>query len=195
MHYPKLVPIFHTALLLTALAAQAAGWPVGHLHETSAPLSRLPQRERALVIPLLRPELGPLFQGESSKLLDRAIDSFTAERLDLNGARALALKATGEELCGATGNCSFWVVDLTHRRVLLKTVGVQQFTVERTKSADIPNIITSSQASATEKEMTRWRLQGSTYEAAECATIDFADDAGTALKEPRVTPHPCSQGN
>ena len=50
---------------------------------TSMPLERFPPAERAVVLSLLKPYLGPLFQGESSEQLNHAMRSFRAERIKI----------------------------------------------------------------------------------------------------------------
>jgi hypothetical protein len=198
------VPILSIALLLAAFSAQAAaprpsapgGWPLTHVHEASTPLERIPPVDRSVAFSLLKPYLGPLFQGESTQEMNQAIRSFRAERLTLAGGAALAVQPSGSELCGATGNCSFWIVDLRHRRILLNADGIQSFAVTSSKSGAMPEIITSSHASAYQQERIRWRLQGSSYRQESCATVDSADDAGQTYPTPTVTPHPCpTEGN
>jgi hypothetical protein len=192
-------------LLLAALSAQATAphpsesgaWPIAHLHQASTPLQRVPAAERTVAISLLRPYLGPLFQGESSEQLNDAIRSFRAERLTLAGSPALAVQGSGNQLCGASGgNCSFWIVDLRHRRVLLNAVGIQSFAVTSTRPGAMPEIITGSHASAYQQEQIRWRFQGSTYHRESCATVDTANDDGQLYSTAKITTHPCAmEGN
>ncbi len=191
-------------LLVAMLSAQAAAthtsdanaWPLVATHEASASLERLPPAQRSIVLPLLKPYLGPLVQGESSEEINGIMRSFRAERVSLANAPGLVIQPSGRELCGATGNCSFWVVDLRHRRVVLNAVGVQSFAISPAAAAAMPEIITSSRASAYEQERIRWQFQSSSYERESCATINTAADDGQPYPAPRVTPHPCpSEGN
>jgi hypothetical protein len=122
--------------------------------------------------------------------------SFRAERLSSAGGSALVVQPSGNELCGATGNCSFWIVDLRHRRVVLNAVGIQSFAVTPSRPGGMPEIVTSSHASAYEQELIRWRFQGSSYQRESCATVDMANDDGQPYPTPKVTPHPCpTEGN
>jgi hypothetical protein len=198
------VQILSIALLLAAFSAQAAAprssapgdWPLTQLHEASTPLERISPADRSVSLSLLKPYLGPLFQGESSQEMNQAIRSFRAERLTLNGIAALAVQPSGSELCGATGNCSFWIVDLRHRRIVLNAIGVQSFAARSKRPGMMPEIITSSHASAFEHELTLWRVQGSSYRQESCATVDSANDDGQTYPTPKVTPHPCpTEGN
>jgi hypothetical protein len=128
--------------------------------------------------------------------MNKVIRSFRAERLTLAGSAALAVQPTGNELCGASGNCSLWIVDLRHRRVLLNAVGIQSFTVSSTKTGGMPDIITGSHASAFEQELTRWQFQGSRYGREDCATVTSASDSGQRYPTPKITAHPCeAEGN
>jgi len=175
--------------------AQSTVWPVQRLHAPSASLSRLSQIDQATAIRLLRPELGPLFQGDATSVLDKQIHFFRAERLNLGGVPALALSPSSGELCGKNGNCGFWMIDLQHHRVLLRAEAVQSFAVEPAKPHAMPNIITSTSSSATQLELIRWHFLTASYERENCATVSNADDSGAPLNPPKVTPHPCSEGN
>lgn len=172
------------------------GWPLAKLHEASTPLERIPPVDRSVAFSLLKPYLGPLFQGESTQEMNQAIRSFRAERLTLAGGGALAVQPSGSELCGATGNCSFWIVDLRHRRIVLNAVGIRSFAVTSSKPTAMPDLITSSHASAYQQERIRWHFQGSSYRQESCATVDSANDDGQTYPTPKVTPHPCpTEGN
>jgi hypothetical protein len=191
-------------LLIAVLSAQTAAphasqpkaWPLTPLHETSTPLERFPPAERSVVVALLKPYLGPLVQGESSEELNRVMRSFRAERLTLAGSPALVVQPSGNEFCGATGNCSFWIVDLRRRRVVLNAVGIRSFAVSPSRPGGMPVILTGSHASAYEREEIRWQFEGSSYRRESCATVNAANDDGQPYPTPRITPHPCStEGN
>ena len=197
------MPNLSLILLLAAFSAQTAAphasepaWPLTHLHEASTPLERFPPAERSVALSVLKPDLGPLFQGQSSAEINNAMRFFRAERLTLAGGAALAVQPSGNELCGATGNCSFWIVDLRHRRVILNAVGIQSFAVGPTQPGGMPEIFTSSHASAYEQELIRWQFQGATYRQESCATVNTASDDGQPYPTPRITGHPCpAEGN
>jgi hypothetical protein len=178
------------ALFVATVAAQAPAWPVQRMHPPSSSLQRLSPVERESVMRLIRPELGPLFQGEASSVMDQAIRSFRAERISLGSASAVAVSPNSGELCGANGNCSFWIVDMTHRHVVLHTDTVQSFAVDSPKPHTVANVYTSTRSAAS-SEMIRWRYVGSHYERDSCATVNGTDDSGAPLREPRITPHPC----
>jgi hypothetical protein len=189
-----------TMLLLSALtapvAAQVGGWPVSHLHEASTSIARLPSADRLIAHTLLRPEMGPLFQDQSLRTLDKAIDSFAAERLKLNEIPALAVHANGDEVCSPTGNCSFWIIDLQRHRILLRSIATQTFAVDRPSPRGLPDIITGTTDSATETDLIRWHYEGAQYIQQSCATVDDADNDGKPYTQPKLTPHPCSiEGN
>lgn len=196
MLYSSSVINLQTALLLTAITAPILAWPVARLHEASTPLSRFGPQNYALASRLLRPDLGPLFQGEAAAQLDASIRSFRAERLNLGGARALAVQPTGDELCSPTGNCAFWIIDLQHRRIILRADEVQTFASDPAPSHGPPDIITSMHGSAFESDLTRWHYEGTQYMRQSCALADYADADGHAYKQPKFTPHSClNQGN
>ena len=183
------------AALTISVTAQSADWPAQRLHPPSSSMARLPQPDQAIALKLLRPELGPLFQGDAASQLDQQIRSFRAERFNLGGVPALALSPSGGELCGNDGNCSFWIIDLLHRRVLLRSEGVQAFAVEPAKPHVTPNVITGTRISAAQSEMVRWHFTTAFYERESCATVSRADDSGAPLNPPKIAPHPCAEGN
>ncbi len=166
------------------------------MHEASTPLERFLPAERTVALSLLKPYLGPLVQGESSEELNHMMRYFRAERLTLAGSPALVVQPSGSDFCGSSGNCSFWIVDVRHRRVILNAVGIQSFAVSAHRPGGMPEIITSSHASTYEQERVRWQFQGTSYQRDSCATVDTANDDGQPYPTPRITPHLCSpEGN
>ena len=187
---------YSSALVWIGLAAQVVAWPAVRLHQASGGMIRLPPADRAIADRLLRSQLGPLFQGEGTEQVNRAIQFFRVERLSLGGTPALAVQATGGNLCGATGNCAFWIIDLRQRRVVLRADGVQQFGVDQASKHGLPDVFTGTHESATESELIRWQFIGGSYERAACATSDESDPDGNPLPQPKTTPHPCDpEGN
>lgn len=179
-----------------AVAAQVVAWPEARLHEASRSLMRLPPNDRAITERLLRPELGPLSQGEGIGQINKTIQSFRVERLSLASTPALAVQPTGDILCGATGNCAFWIIDLHHQRVVLRADAVQQFGVEQHSTNGFPDVITGTHESATESELIRWQFAGQTYHPTACVTREYADSDGNLLPRPKITSHPCTpEGN
>ena len=195
MNYPDVVLAgIQSALLLAALAAPAAApWPVEGLHQATMPLSRLPAADRATITRLLRPRLGPLFQGQSPQAVAQALRSFRVERLRIDGISAFAVQPSQlNDLCSPTGNCSLWIIDLRHRRFLLDTIGVQAFTADSASPHGMPDLVTRMHGSATESDLTRWSFQGGRYFRSACAALEYADADGNIRKEPTITPHPCN---
>lgn len=187
---------YSSVLVWIGLATQVVTWPAVRLHQASGGLVRLPPNDRAITERLLHSQLGPLFQGEGAEQVDKAIEFFRVERMTLSGTPVLAVQATGENLCGATGNCSFWIIDLHQRRIVLRADGVQQFGVTQNSKRGFPDVITESHASALDQELIRWQFIAGNYEPAACATREDNDADGNSLPQPKITPHPCSaEGN
>ena len=198
------MPILPIALLLAVLSAQtaaphaseASAWPLTPLHQTSTLLEGFPPSQRSVALSLLKPYLGPLFQGESPGELKRVMSTFRAERINLAGSPSLIVQPSGSELCGATGNCAFWIVDLRHRRVVLNAVGIRSFAILPTRSGGMPVIITGGHASAFEEGLTRWHFQGSSYHYNDCATVTSANNDGQPYPTPKIKSYPCdTEGN
>lgn len=185
---------YSSALVWIGLAMQVIAWPAVRLHEASGGMMRLPSADRAIAERLLRSQLGPLFQGEGIEQMNKTMQFFRAERLNLGGTPALAVQANGENLCGATGDCAFWIIDLRQRRIVLRADGVQMFAVEPGSKRGLPNIITRTHESAFEGDLIHWRFTDGNYEPADCATEENADSDGNPLPQPKITPHPCDPG-
>lgn len=187
---------YSSALVWIGLATQVIAWPAVRLHEASGGMMRLPAADRAIAERLLRSQLGPLFQGEGTEQVNKTMQFFRAERLNLGGTPALAVQANGENLCGATGNCTFWIIDLRQRRIVLRADAVQQFAQAQTSKHGLPDVFTGTHQSATESELIRWQFVGGDYEPADCATEDDYSPDGNPLPQPKITPHPCNpEGN
>lgn len=185
-----------STLLTPTAQGQTAPWASIPTHSPAASLQRLPPTERTTIYKILRPELGPLFQGEAASVADDAIRGFRAERINLGGVSAVAVQPSGNELCGATGNCAFWIVDLLHRRVLLRAQAVGSYAIDPLGPRAVPDIVTSAHASAFEQEWIRWAFTSGHYEQQSCAMVTNADEDGKPLPQPKITPHPCSpEGN
>jgi hypothetical protein len=153
---------------------------------------RLPPRDRAITERVLRPHLGPLAQGDDAGQMNKAIQSFRVERLNFSGAPVLAVQPTGDDFCGATGNCDFWIIDLRQQRILLRAIGVQQFAVAQGSASGLPDVITRAHASAFDGELIRWHFSEGTYHPAACATEENADADGNPLPKSKIITHPCS---
>lgn len=187
---------YNSALVWVTLAAQIIAWPVETLHQASGGLKRLPPNDRAIAERLIRPQLGPMAQGEDAGQMNKAIQSFRVERLNLAGTPALAVQASGNDFCGASGNCAFWIVDLLRRRVLLHADGIQRFGLDHHAKNGSPDVITYTHESAFDGEFIRWHFSGASYQPNTCATVNSADADGKPLAQPKITPHSCTpEGN
>lgn len=176
------------------VVGQTADWTAAPVARPRSGLARLLPGERDTAIRLLRPQLGPLFQGESSATADRAILSFSAERIRLGSMAALVVQPNGGELCSPTGNCSLWIIDLARNRIILDHGAVQGFGVVKASGQGIPKIVTRMHGSAFDSEQILWRFNGSRYEAKKCVDIQFDENATNA--PPATKPYPCSaEGN
>jgi hypothetical protein len=131
------------------------------------------------------------------------------QEIDLIRVASTKLSAQGTDLlvqasdrcnCGATGNCSFWVL---HERqndfdILLKTFLVQQFSVEPSRSNGFRDLITASHGSAFLQGLVLYQFDGKQYRATQCATAEYhlsdqkKDGHETVSDEPTISPaKPC----
>ncbi len=103
----------------------------------------------------------------------------------------LLVQASDSCNCGATGNCSFWVL---HQKpdgfeTLLATNMVQQFSVEETRSGGYNDLMTASHGSAFLQGLVLYQFDGKQYRATQCATAEYhLQDDHTVSDEPTITP-------
>jgi hypothetical protein len=95
-------------------------------------------------------------------------------------------------MCGATGNCSFWLIgEQAHPRVLLQKIGIQTFAFQKSSTTNHFDIVLGQHSSATESILQRFQFDGTNYKRDGCATAEWADPDGNALHPPRITPERC----
>lgn len=103
--------------------------------------------------------------------------------------------------CGASGNCSFWVLRQTQSgfETLLATYGVQEFSVEPTRSQGYKDLMTASHYSASRQDLVLYRFDGKIYHPSQCATAEY-HFAGKkrhgyeiADAKPTIRPEPCTE--
>jgi hypothetical protein len=169
---PLLTAILALSLLPMSLAAQSDR-DLSGLHSVKAPISLLDPPDRHEILRRL--------QIVASNLHGEAVLS--------GGQKTFFVQAFGQQLCGGTGNCNFWVFDSNHR-ILLRTVA-QQATYLNEEHDGRRDVLTSFHGSAFESQTSRWQFDGRHYRRSGCTTINFNDGHGDFLKKPRVTSGPC----
>ena len=118
-----------------------------------------------------------------------------AQRVALtpHGDSGLVVQGFGSCMCGAVGNCSFWIIGASpHRRVLLEGDGIQTFAFQATQSDGYFDLFLGAHYSAMRTDLERFRFDGTKYRRNGCATIEWADEIDNKLPHPRITPKPCS---
>jgi hypothetical protein len=95
-------------------------------------------------------------------------------------------------MCGATGNCSFWLIDeQDHPKVQLQTYGIQTFGFEKSTTANRFDLVLGQHSSATESILQRYKFNGTIYKRVGCADAKWADMDGNTLNPPQITPGSC----
>jgi hypothetical protein len=160
-------------LLATSASAQQPAWDLTGVHQPTQPISQLNPPDRHAIL----------------KRLQIADSQLHGEQLAFGKDPAFAIQGLGPILCGATGNCEFWVFDAAHQ-ILLET-SAQGFKLLPETHSGRPDLLTTMHDSAFEADAARWQFDGRRYRQSSCATIDFGDPYGKTYPQPRVTPHPC----
>jgi hypothetical protein len=108
------------------------------------------------------------------------------------GDSGLVVQGSGVCMCGAVGNCPFWVIDeQPHPNALLHAVGVQSFAIQKSSSADHFDLVLGSHDSAIAIYLQRFKFDGTRYRPSSCASLEWSDPVGNALHPPRITNQPC----
>ncbi len=95
-------------------------------------------------------------------------------------------------MCGATGNCSFWLIsEQAHPKVLIHAIGIQTFALQKSPAADRFDIVLGQHSSATESILQQFRFDGTAYKRVGCADANWAGPDGNVLHPPRITPERC----
>ncbi|WP_263379722.1 hypothetical protein [Granulicella paludicola] len=168
----------HFKVLIAALAVSSIGamaqsrWPEQSTHQISKPIS----------------QLNPPDRHEILKQLQIVASQLRAEAIDQPNGRTFFVQSYGNELCGAAGNCSFWVFDRSHR-ILLDTIA-QTAGYLSTSHDGRNDILTAEHASAFEQEETLWQFDGKHYKRSACTDVKYSELASKHA-HPRITSIPC----
>jgi hypothetical protein len=109
--------------------------------------------------------------------------------LDSNN-NGYAVQGMGSCMCGATGNCSFWLFD--SRMHLLLHDGAQGFAVLSQNALGMQGLVLSLHDSATESERTLFHFDGKRYVRRACANVDYSPNPARIQKHPTITLQPCA---
>lgn len=104
--------------------------------------------------------------------------------------KGYAVQGMGSCMCGATGNCAFWLLD--SRLHLLLDSDAQGFAVLLPTTHGMHDVVLSLHGSATDSEHTLYRFDGRRYQRSQCADVDFAPTPERILKNPKVTLEACT---
>ncbi len=112
--------------------------------------------------------------------------------LTSKGDFALVVQGWGACMCGAVGNCPFWLLSGgPSPKLLLKAAGIQSFAVQKNRTRAGFDLILGSHDSAMETNVQRFRFNGVREERIECADIEWDDENGNRIDPPRITMRPC----
>lgn len=122
-------------------------------------------------------------------------EALRVRRVPLNssGEQGLIVQGSGVCMCGAVGNCYFWLIAERPSgfEVVLQTYAVQTFAIENTTSNGHFDVILGSHDSATRTDLSLYDYTGKYYRRAACALLSYQDDNFQPLKVPMIEPQPC----
>jgi hypothetical protein len=109
-----------------------------------------------------------------------------------SGDAGFIVQGSGVCMCGAVGNCAFWIIDeKPNPQILLARHGIQTFAFQHTKSSDHFDLILGSHDSAMVTDLQRFRFSGTKYLLNGCASLEWDDEIGNRLEPPRITSGRC----
>ncbi len=125
----------------------------------------------------------------------RDFNSFRIER-DASTAsdyRAWWCRLPGDCMCGAVGNCDFWLIaeKSSGFEVVLETRGVQTFAIEKTPIKWLLRRNSGSHDSASDMDLSLYHYTGQYYRRSACALMSYQGDHFEELKVPRIMPKSC----
>jgi hypothetical protein len=161
----------------------------GKVHLSAAETALLKRASRGVIAACVK-DPGPWDPRTASGLFEH----LRVERVEIapDGQKALLVQGNGMCMCGAVGNCSFWLLSGGKSpRVLLSAVGIEMFEIRKSRMGGYFDLMLASHDSASELFLQRFRFRRSKYENDGCALLDYADPVGRVYPEPRITPAPC----
>jgi len=143
-------------------------------------------------------------EGDDEQMTERELIDLASETrvelVDLNGSGQLEViaQANGLGPCGGTGNCVFWIFQLTPSgaRVLLDTtltggVRFELLTVRPWMTNGFKDIVLASHSSATARNIWWFRYANGKYTPSTCYYLSWIGDHGEPLKNPDISNEPC----
>jgi hypothetical protein len=174
---------------------QVLGWKADRIGSGKTLLS---PPERMAVARITGRDIGKCVSDSGpggSKTFSGNFDNLRVERVLLSATalRGLIVQGSGDCMCGATGNCNFWLVAERPSGfdVVLQTIGIQSFEIRKTMSNGFFDVVLGAHDSATEADLSLYHYTGSYYRRAACALMSYEGPNWTVLKTPHVTPQKC----
>lgn len=109
------------------------------------------------------------------------------------GDTGLVVQSTGSCMCGATGNCAFWLIagGQNPRVVLVVPFGIQTFGFDKAQTTGHYDLVLGQHDSATVTYLERYRFDGTRYQRHGCGSLAWRDRDGNMLQKPRITRTRC----
>jgi hypothetical protein len=195
-------------------------WSLSKAHEldydkTLANTTALSPLERTALIQAIQNVLAPamrtefsdegekLIQKEQQRRIDAQVMKTRIYLVDLNHDGVPEVIAQPSDyttgLCGATGNCSFWIFSKSGDHYVLlfdsgEGNGFEMFTIESTSTNGYLDLVLAAHDSAAEKFLARYRYSHGTYQLAGCYDanwMNYHDFSG--LKNPVISQISCGK--
>ena len=128
------------------------------------------------------------------KTSEEIFESLLVGRVDLKstGESALVVQGDGVCMCGAVGNCPFWLVsEGPNTKLLLKAVGIQSFAVQKRRTDTFFDLVLGTHDSAMETDLQQFHFDGVRYRRIGCANIEWDNESGKLLTHPRLVAGRC----
>lgn len=135
----------------------------------------------------------------TAKRIQRFVESVRVEVVDLkgDGTREVLAQAPWIPLCGATGNCSFWVFEFANgrMRVILDNGkfgnGFEKVIVRPWYTNGYKDIVLGAHDSASERSLAVYQYRYGKYRVSACYETTMIGDNGQFLDQPAVYSSKC----
>jgi hypothetical protein len=201
-----LLLICSAILLLTSTAYSQSQWKVPNLTELSARdeiarnRTQLSTSDVAILHRVTAHAISACVAGPGPgdpKTTAGLFNELRIRRVLLNndGEHGLIVQGSAVCMCGATGNCDFWLLDegAQGSKLVLQAIGIQSFDLTRSLAQDRFNIVTRGHSSASQSWLQKFVFDGNRYRRTSCALMDYMDySTMQALKTPIVSETRCN---
>jgi len=181
---------------MTASAIAQQGWTQADTHAIewrhNVRAARLTPAQMARLKKITGSELQACSDDELPREAKVGLADFPIEPATLAPDKSgFAVQGMGSCMCGAVGNCPFWLLDSDMH--LLIASRAQEFALLPQLKNGMRNVVLRLHGSATDSSWALYQFDGKHYRPSQCADVNYSPNPDRILKRPKVTPQRCDE--